>query len=227
MATDVARARRFETPAWVNGRTILGLVLFAVAFLAGQRLLAAADETVGVWAASRDLPLGETLDAADLEQVQVRMPEELLSRYATSVERVDGGALLHPLRAGELVSLDWVGTGSVARAGRSLTIPVSPEHAVGGQLRIGDRVDVFATFDAGDARARTVLIVRGAQVVGTVDAGGLITGEEATIGVTIATTQPEAARLSFALRTGEIDLARVEAPAPPGRIDSVDSESFR
>ena len=226
MVAEVARARRFETPAWVNGRTILGLLLFAASFVAGQRILASADETVGIWAARRDLRLGETLDATDLQRIQVRMPDDLLDRYATSVERVDGGALLHPVRAGELISLDWVGTGVAARAGRSMTIPVSPEHAVGGRLRVGDRVDVFATFDAGDVRAKTVLVVRGAAVVGTVDAGGLITGEEATVGVTIATTQPEAARLVFALRAGEIDLARVEAPAPPARLESIDAESF-
>ena len=227
MATEVARARRLETPVWINGRTVLGLLLFAVAFVSGQRLLASADQTVTVWAAGRDLPTGALLEASDFERVQVQMPEDLLGRYATSVERVEGGVLLHPVHAGELVALDWVGSGDDATAGRSLTIPVSPEHAVGGLLRTGDRIDVFATFDAGDIRARTVPVARGVQVLGTVDAGGLITGEEATVGVTIAATPEEAARLAFAIRTGEIDIARVEAPTGPERLQTIDAESFR
>lgn len=226
MTTEVARARRIETPAWINARSVLGLVLFVVAFVSGQRLLAAADAKVTVWAAARDLAVGETITSADLESVEVQMPEELLSLYATSVPRVEGGKLLHPVRAGELLALEWVGPTGPANTGRSITIPVAPDHAVGGTLRVGDRIDVFATFDAGDQRARTVLVVRAAEVLGTVDSGGLITGEEATVGVTVGTTPQEAARLAFAIRSGEIDIVRVEIPLPSTRVDPVDEGSF-
>lgn len=227
MSTEVARARRIETPLWINGRTLLGLLLFAIAFMSGQRMLASADDTVGVWAAARDLPVGEGLGPADLEQIQVQMPDDLLSRYATSLDRLDGGILLHPLHAGELIALNGVGTGPAAISGRSLTIPVSPEHSAGGRLQVGDRIDVFATFDAGDLRARTVAVARAVEVLGTVDSGGLITGEEATVGITVAATPEEAARLAFAIRTGEIDLARIEAPTRPTGPQSITAGSFR
>lgn len=227
MTIDVARARRLEAPTWINIRTILGLILFLIAFLSGQRLLATADETVGVWAAARDLPSGEMVTAADLDQVQVQMPAELLSLYATSLARLEGTKLLHPVRAGELVALESVGSAGPTDAGRSITIPVTPDHAVGATLRVGDRIDVFATFDADDVRARTVIVVRGAEIVGTVASGGLITGEEATVGVTVAATPQEAARLAFAIRSGDIDIARIDVPLPPARLDPIDAGSFR
>lgn len=223
---EVGTARRVGTPLWVNARTILGLLLFGLAFLSGQRLLAGAAETTPVWAAARDLPEGTKISALHLKEVQVRMPSDLLGRYATSSAELAGGVLLAPVHAGELIANDWVGTGPEAVAGRSLTIPVSPEHAVGGRLRSGDTIDVYATFDSGDTRARTTAVVRGIQVLGTVDAGGLITGEEATVGVTVAVTPDQAARLAFAVRAAEIDIARVEGPARPLRAQSINAGTF-
>ena len=155
------------------------------------------------------------------------MPADLNPQALPTAAAVTGETLTAAARAGELVPRDWVSPGPVVASGRSLTIPVSPEHAVGGHLRIGDRIDVFATFNAGDVRARTTAAARAVEVVGSVEAGGLITGEEATVGITVAVTPEEAARLAFAIRTGEIDIARVEAPAPPGRLLSIDARSFQ
>ena len=227
MATQVTRAKRVEVPLWLNGRTVLGFALFLIAFAMGQRILAAADNTVTVWAAARDLPRGESVDAADLEAVQVRLPSDTLSEYVTTVDEATGSVLLNPIHAGEFVPLATIARGPDARAGRSITIPISPEHAAGGRLGVGDRVDVLATFNSGDVRARTVAVARSLEVLGTVDAGGVITGEEATVGISVAATPEEAARLAFAIRTGEIDLARVEAPMPPGPLPAVDQRSFR
>ena len=93
--------------------------------------------------------------------------------------------------------------------GSSMTIPVTPEHAVGGTLRPGDVVDVYATFNAADLRARTELVVEGAEVLDVVTAGGLVVSDDSMIGVTVAIDPDAAGALAGAIRTAEIDLVRV------------------
>lgn len=186
-------------------------MLFALAFLAGQRILQGAENTVEVWAAARDLPSDSELSQSDVEVVDVRMPADLLDRYISASSRVDGDVLTVPVRAGELIPQGWIASEAVAQRGRSMTIPVTPEHAVGGDLRPGDRLDVYATFDAQDIRARTTVVARSVPVLKTVSTGGIVTGEQATIGVTVSVTPQEASRLAYAIRAGEIDIARVDS----------------
>ena len=50
------------TTGWRNPRLLLGLVLVAASVVVGARLMAAADDTVGVWVVARDLPTGATVD---------------------------------------------------------------------------------------------------------------------------------------------------------------------
>jgi Flp pilus assembly protein CpaB len=89
-----------------------------------------------------------------------------------------------------------------------MTIPVSPEHAVGGALRPGDTVDVFVSYNPGDLRAITKLVLDDAQIVDLVTAGGLVVGEKAVVGVTVSVDRDAAKEVAFAIRNGEIDLAR-------------------
>ena len=66
---------RSRRAGWRNPRLLLGVVLVAGSVLLGARLLAAADDTVGVWALSRDLPAGATVGKGDLERRQIRFPD--------------------------------------------------------------------------------------------------------------------------------------------------------
>ncbi|CAN5725231.1 hypothetical protein BH24ACT26_BH24ACT26_19850 [soil metagenome] len=210
---DVPQARQIARPAWLNLRTVLGLLLFCFAFLAGHRALENARTTVPVWTAARDLGLDTELEPADLTPAEVRLPAELMARYAPASVDVTGAVLQRPVRAGEMIPLEWVAAGPSTEAGRSMTIPLTPENGVGGALRSGDRVDVLVTFDAGDARARTIPIVRDIEIVEVVRSASLVVEEDSLVGVTVAVTLQEATSLAFALRSGEIDLARVEGVA--------------
>ena len=210
---DVPTARRLVRPRWANARTILGLVLFIAALLVGRGVLEGAKTTVAVWAAAEDLRQDEPLEATKLVRAEVKLPADVAAAYAGADEDLAGAVLTRPVVAGELIPRAWIASGAAAVAGRSMTIPVSPEHAVGGMLRAGDRVDVFATFDAGGAQARTSVLVRGVEVLDVVEAGGLVVGEEAVVGLTVAVTPSEAARLAFAIRTAELDVALVAGAA--------------
>lgn len=210
---DVPVARRLSKPAWINLRSALGLVLFCAAFAGGQRVLSEARATTLVWAAARDLPANSTLTSSDLEPVAVKLPSTLLARYASAAAEVRGELTTRSLREGELLPALSLAPAGAASGISSISIPVSPEHAVGGSLRPGDRVDVYATFDAADVRARTTSILRNAEVSDVIEASGLVVGGEASVGIVVSASPGRAAAVAFALRTGEIDVVRTVGPS--------------
>ncbi len=209
---EIPAARRLERPAWINLRTILGLTLFAIAFVTGQRVLTTGSTTVPVWIAARDLPAGAVLGPTDLRPAEVNLPPELTGTYVSATQDLTGSVLTRTVRRGELLAGTWVSS-SPPSTGGAITIPLSREHAVGGALRPGDLVDVYATFDAGDLRSRTDLIVREAEVLEVVSSGGLVAGDDSLVGVTIAIDPDAGAEVAGAIRTAEIDLVRVSGSA--------------
>lgn len=207
---DVPQARRVARPSWINARTALGVILFGVALLTGTRVLQGARATVPMWTAARDIPANSPLQEADLGRAEVRIPPELMSRYVSAEADVTGSVLTRAVRAGELIPAEWISEEAAALAGRSMTIPITPEHALGAGLRPGDHIDVLATFDAGDVRARTVVVARGVEVLNTVSAGGLVVDEQSVIGISVAVSPEEASSIAFAIRTAEVDIIRVD-----------------
>jgi Flp pilus assembly protein CpaB len=204
---DVPVARRLERPTWINVRTLLGLTLFIVALLAGQRILATGATTTPIWSAATNLPAGVPLDPGDLVSTAVNLPADVTARYAGTNSDLTGLVLTRAIGAGELIPADAIAQAAGADQ-VEMTIPVSPEHAVGGALRAGDTVDVFVSYNPGDLRAITKLVLDDAQIIDLVTAGGLVVGEKAVVGVTVSVDRDAAKEVAFAIRNGEIDLAR-------------------
>lgn len=205
---DAAVVRKVAPARWVNLRTLLGVLLFAVSFLAGQRVLADARRTTGVWVTTTDLAGGTAIGPGDVEERRVRLGPELAAAYLGADTDPVGMVVTRPVRAGEMLAAAWTQPVG-ASPGRAITVPVDPQHAVGGELRPGDRVDVIATFDAGTLEARSTVLARAVEVLGLVSADGLGFGDDSVIGVTLAVAPQEAARLAFAVRSGDIDIAKV------------------
>jgi Flp pilus assembly protein CpaB len=193
----------------VNVRSTLGLLLFATSVLLGQRVLSQAGDQALVWSATRDIPQGSVLAHGDIQLVGVGLAGAPLESYASSTLELAGSVVTRPVVEGELIATAWISDEPSSGAERSMTIPVGPDHAVGGDLRPGDRVDVYATFDAGDARARTSLLARDIEIIDVVYAAALTLGDEAFVGLTVGVSPDDAARLAFAIRTAEIDVVKV------------------
>ena len=212
---DVAVAVKAGRPVWLNRRTILGLVLVAVAVVTGWTVLERGKATFPVWAVARDLPAGAVLSADSLRIEHVNLSPRLAGSYVSSSTSLEGMTVTRAVAAGELVPVAWLAEaeGSTSRA---VTIPIEPEHAVGGSLRPGQFVDVYATFDAGEAHARTVVLLRDAEVMDLVTAGGLVMGDKAVIGLTVAVAPQDAQRVAFASRTAQLDVVRVDGAADVG-----------
>jgi Flp pilus assembly protein CpaB len=223
---NVAVAKRGERIRWANGRVLVGLALFLGSFIGGQRLLTAADTTVHVWAARTSIPAGTPLEADQLTPMSVKLPGGAIDAYVSSDESVEGAVSLRTVEAGELLPRQAISAAGVDSTLRSITIPVTPEHAVGGDLKPGDRVDVLATFDGGDVRARTVILSSAVQVTDVLTGGGLALTEDALLGVTVQVSPKDAARLAFAIRTAEIELARTAGPSSDTFEGSITGSSF-
>jgi Flp pilus assembly protein CpaB len=219
---QVAVAKRAGAPSWVNLRTTLGLLLFLISLVSGSAVLTAADDGTWVWAARRDLAEGAVLRTGDLVAVAVALPQEQLGSYLGASTQLSGTALVRPLRKGELIPAGWVAEEG-AGSSRSIAVPITADHAVGGELRPGDRVDVFATLRGVRGGARTTLLVSAAEVEGLLRSEGMVMENDSFAGITLSVSPDDAAKIAFAIRTSDIDLVRVEGSTQVNAVTSITS----
>ena len=187
-------AQRLALRRWRDPRLWVGLVLVASSVLVGQRVLAAADDTVGVWALGRDVDAGAPLTGDALVVRRVRFSDaDTLRSYLPAASPIPAGAVVaHDLAAGELLARTSI-TGHEAAA-FELPVVVDPAGAPD-DLDVGDVVDVWVGPAAGSGShlpARQMLT--GIPVVGTVRATGPF-GDAATRQVLLGLDRDAVARL--------------------------------
>lgn len=146
-------ARRLRLARWRDPRLWVGLVLVAASVLVGARLLAAADDTVAVWALGRDVGAGTPLmrDALVVRRVRFADPE-VAAGYVPAAEPVPRHAVLtRDGVAGELLVRAAVGV----RDGTAFELPVVVSAAGAPEdLRVGETVDVWVAPPAGSGSRR-------------------------------------------------------------------------
>jgi Flp pilus assembly protein CpaB len=152
-------------------RAILGLALAAAAVAMVYSVNRSAQPmTVDVLRATRDIPVGEVLGAADLSPVSEPLPTDLAQLLVPARERdsLVGRRVGQPLNAGELVSRRQVQAPAqqIPAGQRLYTVPVSPEAAAGGRaVDAGDQVEVVVTVNKGQPdQARTQVVLPRATV---------------------------------------------------------------
>lgn len=194
-------------------RGVVGGLLVTLALLGVSQAYAHADRPPrsGVVVVDRDLPAGTTLVPEHLEVLAVDLPPTLADRVFDRPEVLHGATTLAPLAAGEPVLLSQVlPVGVAPAAGVDLSFAVSPDRALGGDLRPGEAVDLVATPAAGGTRvvaeAVTVIAVVGATDGLLTDGGGLV--------VTVRLpSRRELLAVVAAVDDGRLTLART-APEP-------------
>jgi Flp pilus assembly protein CpaB len=168
--------------------------------------------------ATRDLPLGSTIDRADVRTRSVHRSQ--LPSGALSPGAVDGRVVAVPVVRGAFVV-----KGNVAPRGRTGLDGAIPSgmralRIVGRDaLRppVGSSVDVLVTFESSDAAAGgapTVVAARGVLVLGTDETQAAVetrAGDRDTsgLGVTLLVSEEDAPRLAFAAAAGVVTLALV------------------
>lgn len=216
VATAVPSADRLPVPRRRLGQRVsAGHVVMVVAALLAVLLnfsvLRARDDTVQVAVAARDIPAGATVPAGAIRYAAVRVDDALL---ATLVEPgdladLDGWVAAGPLTAGEPVRASDVRAPSAPRAQRAMSLPVPVQHAVGGALRPGDRIDVIEVRDGAAS-----YVVTDAEVldVAASEQRGIAALEQ--FSVTLAVDDRTALRLAAAVRAGTLDVVRSTGAAP-------------
>jgi Flp pilus assembly protein CpaB len=198
LAAGLGRARA-KPLRRLDSRLVVGVLLVVVSITGGLALFSAADYTVPVLSASRDLPAGHVITGRDLRVTRVRADAGVLAGLVRGSQRdaTVGRVLLASItRDGLLAS---AALGRDAAAGREMTVPITPEHALGGALRIGDHVDVLATFNKGAKDARTLTVVHDAQVVDAVRTKGILGEHAGDLSALTLSVQPDdAVYLAFA-----------------------------
>lgn len=143
MAAVPAPATRVSRAGWRDPRLWIGLLLVAGSVVLGARVLAAADDTVAVWAVADDLGVGSALTEDDLVAVRVRFEDATeLDRYFPADQPLPSGqVLVRGVGAGELLPRAAVGDGEAVGTVR-LPLDIEP-HRVPPGVDAGSVVDVW------------------------------------------------------------------------------------
>jgi hypothetical protein len=177
--TAVPPAARARTPGWRDPRLWVGLLIVAVSVVAGSRLLAAADDTVAVWAVATDAGPGAALTEADLVVHRVRFaePKDLAGYYRVDDTLPGQLRLVRGVGAGELLPRGAVGAADQQADTVELPVAVESEQ-VPPAVHAGSVVDVYLVGDPARGEAATgepgAPVLREATVVDAPsDDGGL------------------------------------------------------
>ena len=143
------QATRVTRPGWRDARLWMGILIVVVSVVAGARVLAAADDSVTVWAAARDMGAGDTVTADDLVVRRVRFGDAggLESYFGADSQVPSGLQLARGVGAGELLPRTALGP-----AGHDglVQLPVAVDAGlVPPSVRAGSVVDLFVLPSGG------------------------------------------------------------------------------
>jgi pilus assembly protein CpaB len=211
-----SRVHVLQRPRRIDLRAVMGLLLLLVAVVGSLSFWSASSDTRPVLVAARDLPAGATLNASDLAIARVRVDDAIYQAAvpAEQMASVVGKALADPLHAQQLLVRAQISNQAPLGPDQmALTIGISPETAVGGQLRPGDAVQVLLTTNKGTPAVHTTVVLLRATIydVGhdqetvAVNTGGSDQGSISWL--TLIVTPEEAVQLGQAKWAGELDVA--------------------
>jgi len=177
-----------------------------LAFVVVSSLLRDRREMVSVAVAKERIPAGVTITAAMVTEEQVPASVGFSASLVRFGEITKGVVAARTVQPGEAIPTS--ATGAPANTGaRVMSIPVDSWQAAGGEIQVGDQVDVI---DTGTDGPRYVLT--GAAVVGRSESsiGGGLTGAGRPGGlfVTVEVTENDALTLAAVIEHGKLMLVR-------------------
>jgi Flp pilus assembly protein CpaB len=206
-----------------DARVGVGVLLVAVSVLGGLRLSGASRSSISVFSAERALASGHRITESDLVLTSVSVEEGVQATLISGEDQrsLIGRVVARPVQAGSLLTRRDIGRANESL--REITVPVAPEHALGGVAAAGDIVDVLATFDGGGDTARTIVVSSRAEVVSTLRPEQVFGGAGGATALTLAVPNDDAMFIVFAMRTGEIDILRsADLPSNRSRVDAAE-----
>ncbi len=180
-------------------------IVVILAFVLNLLVLQDRSSTTLVAVADRALATGSVVDSSSVRLVPVDSGFEGIESLVTEddLSVFDGYVLARPVAEGGLLDRPaLVRPGSEAGL-RSMSLPVPIEHAAGGSLGVGDRVDVVAVFDG---TARFVAVDLEVTAVSGSSAGAI--GSVSSYHVVVNVDAEDALALAEALAAGPVEILR-------------------
>jgi Flp pilus assembly protein CpaB len=195
--------RRLGRP--LSATHILIALVVILAFVLNLLVLQDRSATTLVAVADEQLPAGSTIDPSDLRLVPVDSNFEGVTGLITEddLNSYEGWVLARAIPPGALVDRSAVVEPGSNSGLRSMSLPVPIEHAAGGTLVAGDRVDVISVTD-GAAR----FVATDLEVVSISDTSSSGIGSISAHYIVVTVGAEQALALAHALDTGSVEIIR-------------------
>ena len=182
------------------------MVLAAVlAFATNVMVLRNQEETRSIVVAATSIEAGRSLSPEDFRVAEVDLDDDLFASLIPweQATGLSGKVAARAIGAGEMVSVADVRSAAAPHSLRAISIPIDPEHAVGGQLLVGDRIDLISVSNE---VGRYVLTNAEVLAVPT-EARASFRGSGGYY-LVVAVDADQALAVAGAIRQGEIEVVR-------------------
>jgi Flp pilus assembly protein CpaB len=129
----------------------------------------------------------------------------------SQVLAVEGWIMDRPVSDGGVIASSAVVEPGAPSGLRSMSIPINAEHAAGGAIRAGDRVDVISVSDE-----EAAFVVSDVGVISVANSDGDAFGVAGDYFVVVAVDAAQALVLAKALDSGSVELLRSTGAPPIG-----------
>ena len=186
-------AARLRTPSWRDTRLVVGLVIVLLSMAIGAKAIAAADDTVPMYAAAASLVPGQPVTQKDVKRVDVQLGANRGRYVAADHDIAPDTFSLRDIRPGELLPRSALGTKADVNL-KPVSVPVDGGAAA--QLAAGSIVDVWVNpkdrSSATEKYGNPVKTLEAATVVRTPDTSGGGLGAAASGTTTVQVMVPDA-----------------------------------
>ncbi len=200
------------------GRRLSGSHLFiglvaVLAFVFNYLALQDREATTLVAVAARDLPAGSPLQADDVRFVPVPSDFDGVGSLLTEAEldTREGWFLDRPVGTDGVIDKSVLSEPGAPSGLRAMSIPVGLEHAVGGGIGAGDRVDVIST-----ASGAAAYVVSDVSVLSVADRDAAPLGAIGAYHIVVAVDAGQALLLAEAIADGSLEVVRSTGARPVG-----------
>ena len=214
-ATSTSKGAKFAKRR-LSSRLSFGHVVMIsaglLAFLLNVQIVRSKSATVEVLVAAHTIVAGSRLETGDIAYQDVDAGGPFVDRALSrdTVIPLFGHVVVRDVDSGVPLMVDDLKSPAAPGDRRAMSIPISPDHAVGAALFVGDRVDVIAV-DEGKSR----FVASAIEVIDVVAGGSRPAGDR--FGVTVAVSETEALAIAAALDRGTVHVIR-STGAPEVRV---------
>ena len=212
--------------------TVIRLVAALLAFVLTAVLLRDRREMVAVAVATERIPAGVTITESMVKPVEVPASVGFVDGLVPFDELGESSVAARTVQPGEALPRSALESRDASSGSRVMAIPVESWQAAGGELDVGDRVDVIDTSDEGPR-----YVLSGAAVVGraTSDRSGGLVGSQSSgdLWISVEVTAAQALDVASVIDGGDFVLVRstgatddaTAAPSPPA-VTTPDEPTF-